>query len=66
LDWPQSEQLTIKTLNAKNPAIKKIHSIELLGSQSQLKWSQDENALTIRLPEARPCEHAFVFRILPE
>jgi alpha-L-fucosidase len=66
LDWPQSGRLTIKTLNSKNPALKKIRSIELLGHQGRLEWSQDENALTIQLPEAKPCENAFVFKILPE
>jgi len=66
LDWPEDGQLTIKTLNSKHPTLKKIRSIELLGHKGQLEWSQDEDALTIRLPEAKPCEHAFVFKILPE
>ena len=66
LDWPQEGQLIIKTLNSENPALKKISSIELLGHQGMLKWSQDENALTIGLPDEKPCEHAFVFKILPE
>ena len=66
LDWPQDEQLTIKTLDSKNSTLKKIRSIVLLGHQGRLKWSQDENGLTIRLPEAKPCEHAFVFKISPE
>jgi alpha-L-fucosidase len=66
LDWPQDRQLTIKTLNSKNPTLKKISSIQLLGHGGTLEWSQDENALMIRLPDEKPCEHAFVFKILPE
>jgi alpha-L-fucosidase len=62
LVWP-GEQVTIKTLNSKNALLKKIRSVDLLGNKDTLEWSQDENGLTIHLPAAKPCEHAFVFKI---
>jgi alpha-L-fucosidase len=65
LDWPQDGQLAIKTLNSTNTELKQIRSIELLGNDEPLKWSQDEKALTIQLPDEKPCEHAFVFKITP-
>jgi alpha-L-fucosidase len=62
LDWP-TEPFIIKTLNSNNSLLKKIHSVELLGYKDQLKWSRDENGLNILLPETKPCEHAFAFKI---
>ncbi len=62
LAWP-TDMLTIKTLNSKHDTLKNIRSIELLGHQGELEWSQDENGLTIWLPEIKPCEHAFTFKI---
>jgi alpha-L-fucosidase len=63
LDWP-GEKLLIKTLNSKNAALGTIRSIELLGHQGPLEWTRDDNGLMIRLPEDKPCEHAFVFKII--
>ena len=37
----------------------------LSGHQGPLEWTQDENGLMIQLPETKPCEHAFAFKILP-
>ncbi|OHB58886.1 MAG: hypothetical protein A2173_11070 [Planctomycetes bacterium RBG_13_44_8b] len=62
LAWP-GEQVTIKTLNSKSTLLKKIRSVELLGNKDSLKWSKDENGLTIYLPAVKPCDYAFVFKI---
>jgi alpha-L-fucosidase len=40
-----------------------ISEISLLGSQGALNWSQDEGGLTIQAPGARPCDHAYAFKI---
>lgn len=64
LDWPEEGELTIKSLNARTKlSTEGISSIGLLGSDSDLEWSRNEQGLTIKLPEARPCKYAFVFKI---
>jgi hypothetical protein len=35
----------------------------MLGVDRELKWSMTENGLVVERPEAKPCEHACVFRI---
>lgn len=40
-----------------------ISEITLVGTSEPLEWSQNEQGLTIRLPEQMPCEHAFVLRV---
>ena len=64
LGWPDDGKLTIRTLAEK--AVNRpltIGSITLLGSDAQLQWAQDAEALTVELPAEKPCEHAFVLKI---
>jgi hypothetical protein len=42
-----------------------VKTIALLGSKAKLKWTRNAGGLTIELPEQKPCEHAFVFKIEP-
>jgi len=66
LAWPENGKLTIKSLAAGSELTRQeITKVELLGSIAPLRWSRDANGLTIDLPEQKPCEHAFVFRISP-
>jgi alpha-L-fucosidase len=62
LGWPESGILPIKSLSlsAYNVEIK---SVELIGFDGDLKWDRTDTALEINLPENKPCEHAFVFKI---
>ena len=61
LGWPGAE-VNIKTLSALYPA--EIESISMLGSDQLLAWRLDTGGLTIETPAERPCEHAFVFKIV--
>jgi len=61
LGWPRGRELTIKTLSRKSKI--GIASVSLLGAKGELKWSRDEDGLTIKLPRRKPCEHAHAFRI---
>lgn len=63
LAWPD-ESLNIRTLKAGSDLLKKIKRIELLGSGHPIKWRRDESGLIIQLPDKKPCEHAFVFKII--
>jgi hypothetical protein len=41
-----------------------IRSVRMLGSERELKWSLGEAGITMQTPAERPCEHAFVFKIV--
>ena len=59
LGWPESGTLTVKSLKQAE----KIGKVRLLGSDARLQWSLGKDGLKITLPDAKPCDHAFVFRI---
>jgi len=61
LGWPGA-QVTIATLKSLYPA--EIVSVKMLGSPQELKWSLGEAGLTIETPAEKPCEHAYVFKIV--
>lgn len=63
LGWP-GERVNIKSL-AEQPAAdaRKISSVRMLGVGKKLKWSHNEEGLSITLPKSKPCEHAFALKI---
>ncbi|MFY0654209.1 MAG: alpha-L-fucosidase [Cyclobacteriaceae bacterium] len=66
LDWPD-ESVSIKSFAKGNKLLdNNISAIELLGSDAKLSWEQTDEGLSINLPEEKPGEHAFVFRIKGE
>jgi alpha-L-fucosidase len=66
LAWPAGGRLVIKSLAEGSPyAGPPIRSVQLLGSDAALKWTRTAEGLVIELPAARPCDHAFAFRIRP-
>ncbi len=67
LDWP-GEKVTIRSLAPKGrtwtglyPA--EIASITMLGDGKELRWEMTPDGLVVETPHAKPCEHAFVFKI---
>lgn len=68
LGWP-GEQMTIRTAGGGNDAWErldagKITSITMLGDGRKLDWEQTEDGLVIQTPDQKPCENAFVFKIM--
>lgn len=61
LGWPGKEA-AIPAL-AKGKVAGTIKSINLLGHQGALEFTQHETGLRIKLPEKQPGEHAFAFEI---
>jgi alpha-L-fucosidase len=68
LDWP-GDKILIKSLAPKGktwtglyPA--EIASVTLLGDNKELKWEMSKKGLSIQTPINKPCEHAFVFKIV--
>ncbi len=68
LDWP-GEKVLIRSLAPKGNTWSglypsEIASITMLGDGKELKWEMTEDGLSIETPENRPCDYAFVFRIV--
>ncbi|WP_168433020.1 alpha-L-fucosidase [Pontiella sulfatireligans] len=64
-DWPTSRSLTVPFL-ALHDSPAKIAKVELLGHNGALRFENQEKGLVIRLPECKPCDHAWVFKISGE
>ncbi|PKQ64273.1 alpha-L-fucosidase [Labilibaculum filiforme] len=65
LGWPESGILSIKSLGDAEYN-EEITKIELIGYKGDIKFDRKQLSLDIQLPEEKPCEHAFVFRIKRE
>jgi alpha-L-fucosidase len=64
LGWPTKE-LQIKSLGKAAKLLdKSIEKITLLGSNEEIQWSQNDEALIIRPPQNKPCDIAVVFKII--
>ena len=64
LAWP-GEEAVIRSLSASSPyGPTDIIWISMLGYPDPLAWEQDEQALRIKTPPAKPCQHAYVFKIV--
>ena len=62
LGWP-GEQVTIKSAAALLYEAE-IGSVTMLGGEGHLEWRLTPEGLTIKTPTERPCEHAYVFKIM--
>ncbi|QBG46848.1 hypothetical protein EGM51_05350 [Verrucomicrobia bacterium S94] len=63
LGWP-GEELKVQVLGSAG----KLHpgdiqSLELLGCEEALEWTQSPEALTVRFPKEKPCDFAYVLKI---
>ncbi len=67
LDWP-GEECIIRTFsgdNGWNPLYRdEISEITMLGDDRPLEWRWSEEGLIIETPVERPCDHAYVFKIV--
>jgi alpha-L-fucosidase len=64
MGWPE-KTVTIRSLGTNSPHLGgRVREVTLLGHEGKVAWTQDEHALTIAVPDTRPGEHAFAFRVL--
>ncbi len=64
LGWPESGKLRVHSLWAGTPYLRgPVCTIQLLGTNERLTWKQRDDGLYIDLPNVKPEEPAFVFRI---
>ncbi|MBK1879721.1 alpha-L-fucosidase [Pelagicoccus mobilis] len=64
MDWP-GEELRIRTLGSRGKLYPgEIESVSLLGHDGVLEWEHTPDALLVKMPEERPCEHAFSLKVV--
>jgi alpha-L-fucosidase len=68
LDWP-GEKVLIKSLAPKGNTWaglypSEIASVTMLANSKELKWEITKDGMSIETPKTKPCEHAYVFRIM--
>ena len=64
MGWPKRLAL-IKSLATSSPlSPPNVQNVELLGYKGQLKWVQDEQGLTVMMPDDKPCDHAIALKIV--
>jgi len=61
LGWP-GDEVTIKSLRTLYES--EISSVRMLGVDEELEWSLTKEGLKIKTPDEKPCEHAYVFKIV--
>jgi len=59
LDVPKKDIVISSLL----PSVRKIKSVELLGSTEKIIWTQTAKGLQIKLSKSYPTEHAVVFKV---
>ena len=64
LEWPLGGVLKIKSLSKSNILLSSIKSIEMIGSDQKIEWIQDNEGLSVQLPENQPCKFAYVLKIV--
>lgn len=64
MDWPEENVLNIESLSEQEEALDQIRSVTLLGHDGNLEWTRDNEGLHITLPETKPCDYAYAFRIM--
>ncbi len=63
MDWP-GQRTVIKPLAANSRVERvKVDNVELLGFKGKVTWTQDEQGLSVQMPEQRPCEHAIALKV---
>jgi alpha-L-fucosidase len=64
LAWPENGEATIESLGANlRLYTAEVGKVEMLGVAEPLRFTRDERALRVKMPAARPCDHAFTLRI---
>ena len=64
MGWPEKLALIKPLATTSTFSPPKIQSVELLGYQGKVKWAQDEQGLTVMMPNEKPCSHAVTLKIV--
>ena len=65
LGWPGGgKRITIKSLSKLYKS--EVNSVTMLGIDKELEWSLTKEGLKVKMPNEKPCEHAYVIKIQRE
>jgi alpha-L-fucosidase len=63
MGWPDKKAaIPALALGGKNQT-GKVRHVELLGHKGKLKFTQNEQALTVEMPPEKPSDHAIAFKV---
>ncbi|TWU31962.1 alpha-L-fucosidase [Novipirellula artificiosorum] len=65
LEWPADGKVVLKQL-ARGRTASPIAAVDLLGSTTALTWNCDREGLHVELPKQKPCQHAWVLKVVGE
>jgi len=66
-DWPKNGKFTIKSISKQNPiGPGGIQSVTMLGSSEKIPWRLTSEGLELSFPSRKPCDYAYVFKIVPK
>lgn len=57
-------EILIKSLSEKSEPALNINKITVLGNEGDLKWSRDDNALKVEMPDKQLCRYAYAIKIV--
>ncbi|WP_207655792.1 alpha-L-fucosidase [Vallitalea okinawensis] len=60
LAWAEGGYTTIQSLSSEGIEVEKV---ELLGCNETIIWSQDSEEIKIQVPEKKPCDIAYVYKL---
>jgi alpha-L-fucosidase len=63
LGWPADGKLVVRSLATVPGVTGEVRAVRLLGHKGPLQWVHDGDGLTVTMPDAKPCEHAYVLKI---
>ncbi|MBZ5562481.1 MAG: alpha-L-fucosidase [Acidobacteriia bacterium] len=63
LGWPGKDALVTSLPEGKPLWFGRIRHVQILGTDNPLQWTQDRQGLHVELPQSRPGNHAYVFKI---
>jgi alpha-L-fucosidase len=65
LGWPGKDKIQIRSLR-KDPNLsdREIKEIKMLGNEKSLPWEIDSTGLSIIIPSVKPCNYAYVLKII--
>jgi len=60
MEWPEKNEVLINSIKQSED---KVSGVRLLGSESKINWSQNNNGLKVEIPTKKPCDFAYVLEI---
>jgi len=64
MGWPDKQAFIRPLATTSTLSPPKIQNVELLGYQGKVEWRQDEQGLTVVMPEQKPCDYAITLKIV--